>query len=781
MEQSPNLGLAYIAAAQAQKHVTHNESIRALDALVQLAVQDRDLSTPPAAPADGARYIVGPAATGTWVGQAGRIAAFQDGAWAFYAPVEGWIAWIADEDMACVFDGTAWVAMAGGGSVNPAPLVGVNATADTTNRLSVAAPATLFSHAGAGHQMKLNKATAADTASMVFQTGFSGRAEIGLAGDNDLHLKVSPDGTAWTDALTLIGATGTPRLPAFTVATLPSATSAGPGAIVYVSDEGGGATPAFSDGSSWRRYADRTVVSRGLPLLIFAGESNAGGLAVNADATAPELAARSSVRILDNTTLAWADLDVGTNNLVGHFGLPDNATHGLEIGLANTVDAGRWPNSPPQIYLVKTGQGGSVIAEWATGHSSGYWSTFLSRVNAAKGLLQTAGVGVTPIVFYSQGINDALLGVPTPVATWKSQTIAHLAKIRSELGATTPIYMTRFAAPPLAASDTAYNVAMDEIAAADSYTKVLDTAALGIVNTHHWSYQGYLALAERLLDEINGAAGTLAAPTFLPAAGSYGSAQSVTLTGPSGASIRYTLDGSEPSSHSPLYTGPIAVAVTTTVKAIAQHNGYRNSATAAAAYTIAAASATWSTSDAAAGSFTLTGSDRTAQKTAGSAGAWKTVRATQSRAAGKFYFEIKVAVSSSNNFTSFGLANAAFSAAAHLGSSAASLGVTASFIGNTDFTVLREVRAPTSQTAGVTIGLAVDLDTGKVWIAHDNVWQLTGDPAAGANPFATFTPATVGALFPALSIYDPTAGAFTLQTAAVEQTYTPPSGFASWV
>lgn len=81
------------------------------------------------------------------------------------------------------------------------PLLGVNATADTTNRLAVASPASLFSHAGAGHQHKINKAATGDTASVLFQTGASGRAEFGLTGDDDFHIKVSPDGAVWKEAL----------------------------------------------------------------------------------------------------------------------------------------------------------------------------------------------------------------------------------------------------------------------------------------------------------------------------------------------------------------------------------------------------------------------------------------------------------------------------------------------------------------------------------------------------------------------------------------------------
>lgn len=110
---------------------------------------------------------------------------------------------------------SAWSALAyfGVASINPASLVGVNATADTTNRLSVASPASLFNHEGAGHQVKVNKNAAANTASFLFQTGFSGRAEIGTTGDDDFHFKVSPDGTAWKEGIKIDKSTGAVTFP----------------------------------------------------------------------------------------------------------------------------------------------------------------------------------------------------------------------------------------------------------------------------------------------------------------------------------------------------------------------------------------------------------------------------------------------------------------------------------------------------------------------------------------------------------------------------------------
>ena len=125
MSETPNLNLPYIIAAQAQKHITHNEALRALDTLVQLAVLDRDAATPPSSPAAGDRYIVAAAATGAWAGKSGQIAAFEDNAWAFHAPQPGWLAWVRDEQVLVVWSGTAWVAAgSGGGAVSLNPVTG---------------------------------------------------------------------------------------------------------------------------------------------------------------------------------------------------------------------------------------------------------------------------------------------------------------------------------------------------------------------------------------------------------------------------------------------------------------------------------------------------------------------------------------------------------------------------------------------------------------------------------------------------------------------------------
>lgn len=211
MTATTHLALPLIAPAQAQKHITHNEALALIDALVQLSVLDRDLTAPPASPANGDRYIVGPSPSGAWTGHAGAIAWFDVDVWRFLTPIAGWIAWIADEALPVVWTGSAWAPLT---ALNPTAMIGVNATADAANRLAVSSAGSLFNHAGAGHQMKINKAAMSDTASLLMQTGFVGRAEIGTAGDDHLHVKMRGDDTVWREAIIVDRAGGTVAFPA---------------------------------------------------------------------------------------------------------------------------------------------------------------------------------------------------------------------------------------------------------------------------------------------------------------------------------------------------------------------------------------------------------------------------------------------------------------------------------------------------------------------------------------------------------------------------------------
>lgn len=158
MDQTARLDLPYIISGQALKYITHNEALERLDMLVQPAVEAADLTTPPETPLPGEAFIVPSGATGAWAGHGGEIAAYQSGAWRFYDPASGWQVFDRDSGTLKIFSGSQWVAVAAIG--DGLPQLGINATADGTNRLALASAASLFSHDGAGHQLKINKADA---------------------------------------------------------------------------------------------------------------------------------------------------------------------------------------------------------------------------------------------------------------------------------------------------------------------------------------------------------------------------------------------------------------------------------------------------------------------------------------------------------------------------------------------------------------------------------------------------------------------------------------------
>lgn len=110
-ETSPRLLLPWLQAAQAQKHVTHNEALRRLDGLVNLTVEDRSRSAPPTNPAEGTAYLVAAGASGVWAGWSGDIALWSDGAWLRLPALPGWRVWVLAEEVMLVRLSAGWVTL----------------------------------------------------------------------------------------------------------------------------------------------------------------------------------------------------------------------------------------------------------------------------------------------------------------------------------------------------------------------------------------------------------------------------------------------------------------------------------------------------------------------------------------------------------------------------------------------------------------------------------------------------------------------------------------------
>ncbi len=110
-DDTPNLALPYILPGQAQKHVTHNEALGLLDAMVQLSVLDRTRTAPPATPADGDRHLVAVGATGAWDGWEDSIAFRIDDAWLRLIPRPGWQTWVEAEAVPLIRTASAWLGL----------------------------------------------------------------------------------------------------------------------------------------------------------------------------------------------------------------------------------------------------------------------------------------------------------------------------------------------------------------------------------------------------------------------------------------------------------------------------------------------------------------------------------------------------------------------------------------------------------------------------------------------------------------------------------------------
>lgn len=360
------LALPYIQPAQAQKHIPHNEALRQLDLLVQLVVDSFAATSPPGLPDPGAIYAVGPGATAAWAGQQGVLAAWIGGAWSYVTPRIGWRAFGRDDASLRIWDGSSWQLAFhefSDSDLQNVTGLGINTSSDTVNRLALASAASLFSHAGNGHQIKINKAAAADTASVLFQTGWSGRAEIGSLGGDDFSVKLSTNGSSWISALTLDASTGHMGLglsnPASELEVADSAGTAG----VNISGFRNGSDfgNAFVKFNTARADTADGAVGRGRGSIVSLGNptSNEGILWLNANT------ASLSPETADDTALQGyqAGLRLGSNGTLGFW---DSGTERVHINASGKFGIG----TSPGVRLDVNDDSNAYTASLRAGHAA---------------------------------------------------------------------------------------------------------------------------------------------------------------------------------------------------------------------------------------------------------------------------------------------------------------------------------------------------------------------------------------------------------------------------
>jgi hypothetical protein len=149
------------------------------------------------------------------------------------------------------------------------------------------------------------------------------------------------------------------------------------------------------------------------------------------------------------------------------------------------------------------------------------------------------------------------------------------------------------------------------------------------------------------------------------------------------------------------------------------------------------------------------------------------VRANTSKAAGKWYWEVKIDTDVPDTAIRVGIGTSAASLDSGVGDNANGYGY-GGFSGKKWYNGANPAYGST-YTTGDVIGVALDLDAGKIWWARNNSWQAAGDPAAGANEAYS---GVAGTFFPMVSSAcngNVLIGKFN----SVDQTYSPPAGFSS--
>lgn len=108
MANSPVLDITYLFDEQNQAEIKVNEAINRLESMSILTIQDRDDTAPPSTPANGDVYIPAATATGDWAGHEDELAIYYDG-WTFLDPVSGMLAYVLDEAIWLLYDGSKWI------------------------------------------------------------------------------------------------------------------------------------------------------------------------------------------------------------------------------------------------------------------------------------------------------------------------------------------------------------------------------------------------------------------------------------------------------------------------------------------------------------------------------------------------------------------------------------------------------------------------------------------------------------------------------------------------
>lgn len=275
------------------------------------------------------------------------------------------------------------------------------------------------------------------------------------------------------------------------------------------------------------------------------------------------------------------DHDVGSGGLVLLPDQPGSHPHELvqsgkegSIYVVDRDNMGHFnPNNNSQIVQNITGEIGQLFAGPAYWNNTVYFGgsrDHLKAFSVTNGLLSSTPTSETPTTFGYPGPTPSISANGTSNAIiWALQTDSHVNNGNAVLRAYDATNLQNELYDSLA------NLQRDDPGGAVRFA--VPTIANGKV------YVG----AQGQVDVYGLGEAQVAMPVFSPAGGTYTSAQQVTISDATpGATIFYTTDGSNPNPQSPVYSSPITISQTTTLKAMAALPGYMNSNITTGLYTI---------------------------------------------------------------------------------------------------------------------------------------------------------------------------------------------------
>jgi len=212
----------------------------------------------------------------------------------------------------------------------------------------------------------------------------------------------------------------------------------------------------------------------------------------------------------------------------------------------------------------------------------------------ANANIDTGGTGTTTLVVDQEPNNTALTALSLPLNTDAQGTIDTAADVDFYSVATiTGSIYTATVTPPSGSNyfiqviDSAGNIVAGGI---NTTTVTWNAYQGGNYYVEVFSNGSFDASASYSLTAyaVSVPLGIVADPVFTPAAGTYYAPQNVAVTTTTtGSTIRYTVDGTNPNCYSStIYTAPVLVDTTMSIKAIGCQNGYTSSPIIAAAYTM---------------------------------------------------------------------------------------------------------------------------------------------------------------------------------------------------